>query len=247
MTAETSERKLSRLESLPAELLNRIYRYAVLEDGVVVAAILVRDTIKRWKSNEPALSRICKRVRNDVLPIYYFENIFTWPELDKCTFEGGSEGDTQICAGEINAWLNAIGESASLINRVGVSSPSHIWVGGHQFRLESEITMMVSEDTDILTICINGPHGERVKCESSLRLLEGDESAGETVECFDKIIGRQGRRSVSQTMLLCMWAVRKDFDFRVPGLWSAFEAIRLEIVNKRFRSKDVNGEGGYLE
>lgn len=38
MTDVDDERELSALESLPGELLNRIYRYAVVKDGMAVAS-----------------------------------------------------------------------------------------------------------------------------------------------------------------------------------------------------------------
>lgn len=65
----------SRLELLPGEILNRIYRYVVVKDSIRTVASTYVDAKgrERKKSNEPALSRVCRRFRAEVLPIYYAE------------------------------------------------------------------------------------------------------------------------------------------------------------------------------
>lgn len=114
MADETSDGELSKLESLPGELLNRIYRYAVVEDKLVTAATQVDDENGKWQSNEPALARTCRQFRREVLPIYYAENIFKFPTL-------GQHPRGLICKLQVDAWLEAIGAARWDIVRAGAN------------------------------------------------------------------------------------------------------------------------------
>lgn len=58
----------SRLQSLPAELRNRIYRETFNHDEPV--------TITSNHFPEPALLRVCKQLRNEASPIFYGERTF---------------------------------------------------------------------------------------------------------------------------------------------------------------------------
>ena len=122
MADPTSERELSRLESLPGELLNRIYRYAVVDNTMVEGALYVDEPNKIWQTNEPALARTCKKFRYDILPIFYAENTFTMPDI-RNPFPTSREDNHELPRSRFEensvAWLKAIGEHASHVVRVG--------------------------------------------------------------------------------------------------------------------------------
>ena len=58
----------SPLLSLPAELRNTIYRYALLEPDEI--------EVERQQHMQPALLRICRQVRSEASPMFYNENKF---------------------------------------------------------------------------------------------------------------------------------------------------------------------------
>ncbi|KAK3712091.1 hypothetical protein LTR37_009182 [Vermiconidia calcicola] len=97
--AKSTVPKACRLTTLPAELRNKIYRYALLsEDAIAIAAA-------RSKSS---LLETCKRIRHEASSIFYSENIFVWQATD-----GNCNG--------LISWLAAIGpESAASIPQLKI-------------------------------------------------------------------------------------------------------------------------------
>ena len=61
-----------RLQDLPAELRNTIYRYALVETVQI-------DVSPSGRVREPALLRTSKGIRRETLSIYYSENRFRYP------------------------------------------------------------------------------------------------------------------------------------------------------------------------
>lgn len=119
-TAE-SDRELSRLESLPGEILNSIYRYSVVEESLVDVRITTgtgSNDVELWQTNEPALAKVCKRFRKEVLPIYYSENTFAFPNSQKQRDEGN---DAIMTAPKqaMKTWIDIIGSPAAHFQQVG--------------------------------------------------------------------------------------------------------------------------------
>lgn len=87
--------------------------------GIQAATCIYDDdeSPRKWRSHEPALTQTCKQFRQDVLPIYYSENIFQFTEPN---YEYDSEGPVRnVWPSTVDAWLDAIGDMASHIVRVG--------------------------------------------------------------------------------------------------------------------------------
>ncbi|KAK3724907.1 hypothetical protein LTR37_000955 [Vermiconidia calcicola] len=59
----------SRLQKLPAELRNRIYGLALPE--TVVAHSYYRRQSFETEVRQPSLTRVCKQLRNESLPVFY--------------------------------------------------------------------------------------------------------------------------------------------------------------------------------
>lgn len=153
MSTETRERELSRLESLPGELRNRIYRYAVVEEGLVNAATCTNyERARKWQSNEPALASTCKQFRKEVLPIYYAENIFTFAK----------PGGKYLSRNTVDAWVDTIGELASYIVRVG--APVDIrqrLPDGSIKREECDVMAKIHDDPELVEFqCIQEVDGQ---------------------------------------------------------------------------------------
>lgn len=66
------DEKPSRPESLPAELRSRIYRFAVVRDEPY--DLTEKDA--RARLFDPALALVNKRIRAEVIPIFYGNNRF---------------------------------------------------------------------------------------------------------------------------------------------------------------------------
>lgn len=64
------ERSSNPLLGLPAELRNRIYRFALIKPKSIDI-----DKIK-WPTHQPALLKTCKQIRREALGLFYFENRF---------------------------------------------------------------------------------------------------------------------------------------------------------------------------
>ncbi|KAK3723009.1 hypothetical protein LTR37_002155 [Vermiconidia calcicola] len=109
METDRHQRLLSRLESLPGELRNTIYGYAVVENSPVIAASLVDKQAKFWRSHQPALGFVCKQIRDEVLPMYYSENAFTFQR------SSGDRGDDDLDFA--TAWLRSTGKHHALMQR----------------------------------------------------------------------------------------------------------------------------------
>ena len=63
----------SRLEVLPAELRNYIYRLAVIDHQPLTIS---HEPIWLRSARQPAIARVKRNIRDAVLPIFYGENIF---------------------------------------------------------------------------------------------------------------------------------------------------------------------------
>lgn len=82
------------LLTLPPELRNRIWEFALIEDGpiTVPATFIIRGPIKdqyavSYQLNTPGLLATNKQIRREALPIYYSGNIFaTNSRVDTYTF-----------------------------------------------------------------------------------------------------------------------------------------------------------------
>lgn len=81
---------------LPAEILNRIYEEVLVHDAVLwvdpegVPIDKIRDDVLtdgrrfQYLPSEPALTRTCRKVRRETLPIFYGRNIFSDTPVDLC-------------------------------------------------------------------------------------------------------------------------------------------------------------------
>lgn len=115
---------VSPLESLPRELRDIIYRYTVVEGTLVTAATLDTHT-RLWRSNEPALARTNRLFRRESLPVYYQENIFTFPK---------AEYWPHIQRDQVESWLLAIGDSIELVK----------WVGAYHYMRDQNISVLAT-------------------------------------------------------------------------------------------------------
>lgn len=78
--------KPSRLESLPAELRNRIYNLVVVKDSSIPIAEDGRThgaAKVLFTARQPTLALVNRNVRCEVLPIYYGENTFCTDSLSR--------------------------------------------------------------------------------------------------------------------------------------------------------------------
>ena len=147
MMEVTNVHEPSRLESFPGELLNRIYRYAVVQEGLTEPAVLIFDawafkTESVWRTNEPALARTCKRFRKDVLPIYYSENVFNFWKLHhgNSTFIHPPPWSRRM-----QPWINSVSQNVSDIRHVVGRSWYYARRVGKWSHLKIVVT--ISEDT----------------------------------------------------------------------------------------------------
>lgn len=79
------ERSSNSLLGLPAELRNRIYRFALIKPKTIDI-----DQSK-WPTHQPALLKTCKQIRREALGVFYFENkfcarIYDWDPVVKDRF-----------------------------------------------------------------------------------------------------------------------------------------------------------------
>ena len=82
----TSANGSCRLLSLPGELRNRIYRFAI------VGTRTIEIDIARWSTHQPELLKTCKQVRQEALRLFYMENkistnIHDWNPILKYHFQ----------------------------------------------------------------------------------------------------------------------------------------------------------------
>ena len=108
----TSEHNQFRLLRLPAELRNRIYHLAVVNEKPL--DIVHHKRYRRAKApQQPALASTSKQLREEVLPIFYGGNSFV---LD-------TVGDIiQDFEGVVRAWTKACGSYLPHIKSIGVSA-----------------------------------------------------------------------------------------------------------------------------
>ncbi|KAM0711508.1 hypothetical protein Q7P35_000874 [Cladosporium inversicolor] len=82
----TSATSSSRFLSLPAELRNSIYRYAITSPRTI------EIDKARWSIHQPPLLQTCKTIRNEALRLFYMENkistnIHDWNPIVKYQFQ----------------------------------------------------------------------------------------------------------------------------------------------------------------
>lgn len=66
------------LMTLPGEIQNRIYSYAVVSDEPIVLFICENDQeAEKLEPGQPSLMRACRKLREEVGSIYYGENVFS--------------------------------------------------------------------------------------------------------------------------------------------------------------------------
>ena len=105
--AATRDGNAPTLLDLPGEIRNHIYRYVVVEDGIIEPYMSKRhDTDGKvhyiFKPGRPALASICKSIRTELLPLYYAENHFIINQWDTYIRCGYSSTDAICC--DINHW-----------------------------------------------------------------------------------------------------------------------------------------------
>ena len=63
---------------LPAELRNRIYHLALTRpDTINVTSFDIAKPQFNSSATQPALTQICRQIRNEALPVFYNQNCFT--------------------------------------------------------------------------------------------------------------------------------------------------------------------------
>lgn len=105
-TSPPPERSSSKLLGLPAELRNRIYRFALIEPKTIEL-----DKSK-WPAHQPAVLKTCRQIRHEALGVFYFGNKIST---------------------EILAWNPAVKDKFNqLMTTYGTKSPqlSHYFKGG---------------------------------------------------------------------------------------------------------------------
>lgn len=123
----------SYLQRLPAELRNQIYIYALVQAEAIDMDTMIVPGRRWWESGtkegvkiaeavqQPALTRTCRAIRAESLPVFYGLN----------TFKGGLRG---MCSSDTywtTKWLTATGPSKRhLLQDFRVECLSSITVGG---------------------------------------------------------------------------------------------------------------------
>ena len=117
----TDCKPVCRLFRLPAELRNRIYELALVQKKHIHASIAgceeswsrpnskqVKRAILALTLRQPPLTRTCRKLREEALPIFYGGNVFHVPILH-------NDGN----AGEVIDWLTAVGaKNRSLLHQL---------------------------------------------------------------------------------------------------------------------------------
>ena len=70
--AQSSNTQGSRLLSLPPEIRNIIYRYALVQGRIEI------HPPAHNSAEQPALLQVNRRIRNEASRIYYHENVYVW-------------------------------------------------------------------------------------------------------------------------------------------------------------------------
>jgi hypothetical protein len=143
----------SRLLSLPGELRNRIYRFAI------IGTRALEIDAARWSTHQPPLLKICKQIRHEALRLFYIENkistnIHDWnpvvkyhfqqlmfkhnvrPENLHHYFSGGPNWENLM------NWLKAVheGRIGSISDAVGKQRPMERKLVGVMFRVVRKAT-----------------------------------------------------------------------------------------------------------
>ena len=170
----SQERKLSRLESLPGELCNRIIRYAVIDSKPVLAFKWNGRARRTYVTKQPYLARVTKQIRHETLSVYYAENTFIFNESPL-----GMTGHTAMM-NVVSRFLRSLGRYCEYITRVGsvvlvrqiIDKPGEIqWL---------KCVLAATLDHEKKTACYSLWPKLRGYCECEFRRLSQD-SGGEIV------------------------------------------------------------------
>jgi hypothetical protein len=148
-----SAKTSSRLLSLPGELRNRIYRFAIIGHRAL------EIDAARWSTHQPPLLKTCKQVRHEALRLFYIENkistdIHDWNPIVKYNFQqlmlahkvrpanlhhyfsGGPNW------GNLMNWLKAVheGRIGAISDAVGKQRPMERKIVGVMFRVVRKAT-----------------------------------------------------------------------------------------------------------
>lgn len=113
------------LLSLPPELRNRIYEFVVTEaQPITVHGIAARKDKKKiyWEvrgDKRPALARVCKVLRDDVLSSYYRLNAFKLQHL-------GEDADAEHEAAKDAVWARLGGHHLSYLSSLEIQIGHHV-------------------------------------------------------------------------------------------------------------------------
>jgi hypothetical protein len=116
------------LLSLPAELRNAIYAFAVTSDAPIPIFPFCATTqqyTETWRVNPkpPALASVCKQLREEVLPIYYTTNAFQLVTNENQT--------RAIYAGKLTKWRRFLGIWAEKIRCLQLTVTYNVFVHGN--------------------------------------------------------------------------------------------------------------------
>ena len=170
MEGERQERVFSRLESLPGQLRNRIYRYAVVEDRPVIAARVSGRgpwQPRLWRFTQPALASASKKIRHEVLSIFYAANSFAFGRFEQKESSQWNENFTK----RVRKWLKSVGDDyASTIQAMGAAYCSAISMEDRTiYRVEGAIMATVTNGKCPSFYLCGGLVGQ---CECELRAIE---------------------------------------------------------------------------
>lgn len=105
-----------RLCDLPAELQLRIFELAVASEKKIR---LTSRRLERGKGHQPALSRVCRKIRFDVLKLFYSMNTFGYNTHNFAMHVQDKEVKYMLCKSEtrkINKWVGNMGAWRQYIN-----------------------------------------------------------------------------------------------------------------------------------
>ena len=168
------QRALSRLESLPGELRNRIYYYAVVQEQPIIDTTLIESRSYNipgtivdkltltWRHTEPALAKACKLFRHEVLSIFYTENTFV---LTPNPYDAD-----RVRGKQAHDWVRSTGKYSSMISSAGVRFYVRKNLDEGQIEdVKCEIMAKVPDEGDCKFFITGGLEGQ---CECKLRFCE---------------------------------------------------------------------------
>lgn len=162
----------SAFERLPAELRNRIYHLALVEDEPIEVTDNFGLILKPYApSHQPALTRTSRQIRSETLPIYYGENAFLM-----------GAGEADIYFATFFQWTYPIEHHMKLIRMVGTC-----WhVGSPPQQQFAYLTAMVGEGGHGVVVGKRGVAEEKwCTCTvSHLRVPEEQDDDAERLEAL---------------------------------------------------------------